>query len=390
MMRRAILVTMLAACTPEAPRVPETPAPVVEPIATTDAAYDDGKLHFYRSYFALEAVGKLARHYDLHYLDVEQSHASAVVVDGRVVITESDYGGLSSPPTAPPPVPAALDDEAALVEAKLRTTYPKAKRVHVTYSGEFREVVVSEMMVTTETTVLTKLAGWHARHVWRANADLTHVEGPAPGKWAFSGIGVIDVPTGSARIDATTPAELEQRALATARDVIAKKPVPSFDSILRAPHDPTPPDTFDGKVTLDLHVAGQSVPLVLHPRETLNGGNATAAAQISVRGVRISITATMTPFGPLTGPMRKSFAENGEQKESTITVHVDDGRGNTFDRGYPARGRVVVTEHAIALPMGLELPGTSSPSPEYELLHATMPAPVDRIDVSAVLYAQPR
>jgi hypothetical protein len=133
--------------------------------------------------------------------------------------------------------------------------------------------------------------------------------------------------------------------------------------------------------------------LRLRPREAAEKGMALASAEADVAGVHLKVSATMSALSPSKTPVRVTLPYEGRDMEATLTVHVEDGRGNVFDRSYPARGKVVGEAPAVATPAGLELPGTSSPSKEADALRFTWPGngQATQLDVyvSPTLYAAP-
>ena len=353
------------------------PPPVLtQRIVTTNDVVDDGRLHFFRTYYALEEVGRFAHHYDAWYLDVEQSHCHIVVVDGKATVTGSDWGGLSARPAKLEAIPEGQASEAELVERTVERRYPNAKRVQIAYEGAYRRLVISDMHVVTNATMVDKPIGWHGRTILKADESLTRIEGQASGITSH-GYGMIDIAKGSARLAAP------DTALATARDIVAGRPVASFDALLASPHDATLPEGYDQPVSLHVSVFGRhekpdeqvarDLQLPLHPRSAAKDGKTTASTKTDIDGTPIEVTATMTAFAPSANKARKQLAQEGEDMEATLDIALDDGRGNSIHRSYKARGKVVVQGLAIALPSGLELPGTSTPSAEADALKFTWP-----------------
>ena len=196
-----MLGALLAACagTPAPATTPSRP-PVERIVAgSAPASGDDGRLHFFRNYFALEQVGREAAHFTAWWSDIEPSHCEATVIEDQVTLTGCMFGGMSVPPKSIPEVPDERKGEQTLVERAVKQKNPNASGIQVGYAGSYREVVVSEMILVTSAQMMNAPVGWHGRLRLRANGALTRIEGVAAGM-SQSGYGMIEIPADAARI----------------------------------------------------------------------------------------------------------------------------------------------------------------------------------------------
>jgi len=410
------------------PRRESPPPPSVAIVPARGAG--EATLHLHRSYFALEHVGVAAHHFTVFYHHIEQCHCEASVVGNDVYLHGCGSGGLSVPPKRMPPVPSAMGPRAELVQSAIIDREPDATNLQTMYHGSYREIVVSEMIpISSGTPFEGHLAGWHGRVRLRADVGLTQVQGTAAG-FSSSGFGLIDIPGGAARVElALAPADdgqhfvtdrlmhgdpraaagnekaLLDAALAVARKVAAGEAVAAIAPLLSAPVDASVPAAYDQPVQLRVTLYGRVVSgeqahlellVPLPPRAAIRDGTASATREGDVGGLHVRLTATLGRFGPSRQPSKQSanFKNVGEDMEAPLSLRLEDGRGNVYERSLPARGKVRATGEAVALPTGLELPGTSSPSKQADALRTTWPghAAIRSFDVyvDPVLYASPR
>lgn len=415
------------------PAVP-TVAIVEDPAAT---AGGDGKLHFHRNAFALERVDVAAHHFTIWYHHIEPCHCEASVIGDRAYLSGCMWGGMSVPPAKVPPIPSEVEPLVELVEEALHDYEPDASSTKLAYHGHYRTIVVSEMIPIARGAPFngTELSGWHGRVVLRADPTLSRIEGGGAGL-STTGFGLVDIPPGAARITFELPANEDGMVLLSARlmsDGVARatgstkalldasldaarkvdrgERVATMRALLKAPIDATLPPAYDPSVSLRVTLYARARPgheqkglelaLQLHPRAAVKDGESIATTEGDIAGLHVRATAKLGAFAPspATSAQSKPFGEGaGKDVEAPLTVRIDDGRGNVFERTFPARGKLLVDGEgdalAAALPVGLELPGTSAPSKEHDALHVAWPgtpiaSSVD-VYVDPVLFASPR
>lgn len=402
---------------------PPKPTPAPSPIARAPVPDANG-LHLYRNYFAIERVGPAASHFTAWWTDVEPSHCDATVEGSSVVLSGCMFGGLSVAPKEIPPVPEAHVEEKNRVEAAVRAKNPNASGLKIGFRGRYRELVVSELIVVTGARMMGKPVGWHARAVLRADDALTRVDGLGAGM-SQSSYGMIDVPNDAARVRFTLPAEgdgqrlvlghaiqeqggpleavphvreLLERVLATARELDARPPASTMGDLFDSPLVATLHESYDQPVYLGVQIYARhanfaeqrqrTLVVPLHPRQAATEGSTTRSAEAEIDGMRVKLTATMTRLEPAKAPLPKTPLEmEGEDMEATVTVRLEDDRGNRVERSFPARGKVVGKAPVLATPAGLVMPGGQSPSKEADALRATWPG--NGRATSFDLYIQP-
>lgn len=222
----ASLVAALTACAPSRPRPPQHPRN--EPIVLDNATTPE-RLELNHPYYVLVGVWRIGRVYEITFPEAPAVRRDVLVVDGIVRTS----GRWTMSPDLSTPVPPSLEQESAHVEQTLRTTYRTSKRMSVRYRGEYRRMVIQEIIVRRADPVPV---GTIDMYELLANAELTRVEGLIESySGGYDGPIAKFTAGGGARIDDAGPSDLYERALAVARDVVAHKPVPGLDALLRAP-----------------------------------------------------------------------------------------------------------------------------------------------------------
>jgi hypothetical protein len=120
----------------------------------------------------------------------------------------------------------------------------------------------------------------------------------------------------------------------------------------------------DGPGSNDLDLVA---PLDLH--DAVFGAGASADATLDLGQIRYTLHATLTP----SSPRSPTSARTTDAYAGTLVVHVEDDRGHAWQHAYPASGRVELEGEAVVAPYGLQIPGASGPSPEYEARHGRLP-----------------
>jgi hypothetical protein len=204
----------------------------------------------------------------------------------------------------------------------------------------------------------------------------------------MAGIGTIDTPSSSARVDISLPSELDgqvlltnrllrartldsfagpgpehdllERALAVARDIASGRRVPTMGPVLSGPVDHALPEGYDVPVIVTLSVlalTGQpgptppitlSVPLPL--RDAVRPDReARGSVEGHVAGVRVRASATLGAMDEIAPePGTKPPAEPWRRVQLALAVHLEDSRGSVVDRRYVVRGNVFVDGLAAA------------------------------------------
>ncbi|HVH43810.1 MAG TPA: hypothetical protein VM925_15765 [Labilithrix sp.] len=400
----ALCAVAIAACSGEHPpsSVP-TGSPPVQLMASEEAALkDDGQLHVYRNYFALEHVGPEAHHFTAWWVDVEPRHCEVTVQGSDVSFDGCGAGGMSIAPRNSAAIPSSVSAEAKLVEAAVHAKTPNAS-IRLAYHGVYRELVLSEMFLVTNARMMGKPVGWHARIRLRADHSLTRIEGVGAGT-SGSRYGMIDTPADAARVDFVLPPSedgqrlatstlfasasggdvspmdrtLVDRVLAVARDIASGKRGSTIGALYASPFDGSVPATYEQRLALGIRIYARhqnfaeqkyaGLVLTLHPRRAALEGKTVATSDVEIDGIHVKASATMFRFAPSTLPIPSRLELEGRDMETTISLHVEDDRGNVFTRVYTARGRVVGEGPALATPAGLQLPGGSSASKEHDAL----------------------
>jgi hypothetical protein len=141
------------------------------------------------------------------------------------------------------------------------------------------------------------------------------------------------------------------------------------------------------------------VEVLLYPRRkgVIGSGNVTLAARLSLHDATFGkgsegeattsigerqyrLHAALAPREPR--PPEPSYRK--DEYAGTLSLRVEDDLGNHWERGYAASGAIGLEADRVAAPYGLEIPGKSSPSKEWDARYGTLPGwgPYSVIDVA--------
>jgi hypothetical protein len=142
----------------------------------------------FRNYISIERVSKMAHHFTVFFVNVEQGNCEVSVLPGppphTVAITRCTVGGFTEPPDQLPPIPADLAPAAAAALSAVCTSQPGNRQQVAMYDGSYRELRVHEAVPYTG----NGRAGVDTRVDLKATEGLDQITGP--GSW-LSGWGAL-------------------------------------------------------------------------------------------------------------------------------------------------------------------------------------------------------
>jgi hypothetical protein len=360
---------------------------------------DLSDVRLFRNYVGVTHVGPYGHYFAVSYHHVERNGArvrAELDANGplRMYVDGSWWGGLAGvvKPKQPPPELAPL---ASALNKELRRRCPAGRSWSVAYDSSYRLIDVIDFVAHDIGGGGNRAhgGGWVSHSRLRTDRDLTRILGVAE---TWSGFGSIEAPGGTQWVardagpmvpgrPAAGPigggGEFDQVLLAAARRVtsgappaaIAELPVPAPDALL--------PPGFRSRVNVVVTIRdrGQGRPgdrngpakqrLSLDLRSAVFGPAAEARVSTYVAGTHVEISARLTPHTVRTP--RPTLVR--EPYRGTLTLHIEDQDGNQWQRDYPATGPILLQGDQVAAPTGFELPGSSSPSKEYDALSGSLP-----------------
>ena len=345
------------------------------------------------NYVAVTGVGPYGHHFRVTYQDEEPAlHHVRVERDatGKLHVREEAawWGGVGALPgrAVPPPPPGEAAELARALAQELPRRCRTGKDWNVEYGGRYREVHVAEF-IAHDLRAGDRRAGWAATRTIKVDQALTSLVGTDAR--STSAFGVIEVPADARWVVIDRPLEREgsglvterldaggtitQRTLQAARALASGAPTPALDAVGPPARAPLLPPGYRSRVVATVHVhggrqgerwvpGGQNVRLPLDLRDAVFGPRATAVGEATLLTTRIKVRAMLTPDA-----VRRPARERAESRyQGTLTVQVDDGEGHSWSRDYRATGALMLEGRGIAAPTGFNIPGASSPSPEWE------------------------
>lgn len=345
----------------------------------------------FHSYLAVTNVGPVAHHFQVWFRQVEPVTMRIRALrdeSGKLhLIEESGYwGGMGVPPDAPPqPPPPEVAELAKAVETELGARCKSATGFRVEHLGFYRTVDAVEFIAHDLRTGPSRW-GWKASATLIADPRLTTLNGSAE---RLSGWSLLELPQEAQWIpaplppaqdgqrlalaeDAPTP-PLATRILEAARQLEAHAPSPRLADLVPA-DAPLLPASYVPLVVAKVAFSGRPnaggrsnttearIPLDL--RDAVFGAQATGEVEVPLCKRRIKVRATLTSAAPRT----LAPALTTERFAGTLTLNIQDDRGQLWGRLYPAKGELYLQGNQVVAPSGLELPGSSSPSKEHDAL----------------------
>jgi hypothetical protein len=104
-------------------------------------------------------------------------------------------------------------------------------------------------------------------------------------------------------------------------------------------------------------------------RDAVFGPRATGERETFWGSRRVKLRATLEP-DQVRSPTQKRVTE---VYRGTLTIHVEDEQGHTWERAYPAHGEIELQGTDVAAPAGLEIPGSTGPSKEWDARNGELP-----------------
>jgi hypothetical protein len=309
---------------------------------------------------------------------------------GRVdVILESWSTGID--PAAPPPVPFISPEVATLmqeVEKAILARCQTAPDLKIQYTGLYRTVTVREFISLSMDDSNMRGYGWVTTAQVAMDERLTRIVGEIEHEDQLGG--EIEVPADAQwlalplqddvklLLGGAGTQKLSQPLAEAAQRYDAKAPGPSLASLVPADAPMLPPG-FVPRVVLQLvyhklvpdrRASSEHLIVPLDLRDAVFGKGAATEVTLNVAQFSYKVRATLVPTVPLAPtPGRKSTGYAG-----TLTVHINDDRGNAWHHAYPATGKIDHEGDTVIAPYGLDIPRGLTPSPEAEALHANFPA----------------
>lgn len=350
----------------------------------------------FRNYLAVTEVGPAGHHFTVWFHHIEpnvyrvraERDATGTL---RLHFESGAFGGIGAPPERTPP-PAEVAELARAVEAELRNSCRSGTDWVIAYDGAYREVHVAEF-IAHDLRTGTWRSGWSATQTLRADAALTRLVGPAVE--SMSGFGRIEVPAAAHWVSIDRPIErdgrvllsgqldaggkLTERVLEIARHLDAGLPTATLEAVGPAASAELVSRDYVSRVVAVVRFfgvrrrerwerGGQELRLPLDLRDAVFGEQAVATGETTVGQIRLAARATLAPAVAATpSPVRTEQRYRG-----TLTVHLEDGEGHSWDRSYSPSGSIIVEGRDVVAPAGLVLPGASAPSPEADALKGNL------------------
>lgn len=347
----------------------------------------------FRNYIAVTRVEPASHHFTLWYSYIEPNmlrvRASRDAAGHLIIEPEGGYwGGLGGAPREIPPVPPEVADLARDVMDELRARCPSSGGWKIAYGGLNRTVTAQELIAHDVDGRGTRRSGWNATVQVSMDEQLTRIVGEVEEQ---SGFGLVEIPADAQWL--TLPSLNEQRLLLggartqelssliaeAAQRYVSKTPGPALASLVPADAPLLPPG-FVSRVAAKVSLYGRApqssgsinldliAPLDL--RDAVFGKGAVADAAVDLGRIHYKLHAALVPTEPRAAtPGRTSARYTG-----SLQLHIEDDHGHTWDHTYPASGPIELEGDAVVAPTGLEIPGASSPSPEYDARHAQLPS----------------
>lgn len=352
----------------------------------------------YRNYLAVTGVEPVGEHFTVWY-PLGMVRLRVVRRGGGELAFELEtgmWGGVDPGPSSAPAIPARAAPLAKALETALREHCSSTPYWKIAYAGRSRTVAVDELIAVDATRRGTRLGGWFARYKVAMDESLHRVLGTVD---YTHGAGVIEVrrtaqwlarpPGNGTRLALVSqgPERLAAQIADAAQRYVAGVPGPALAALVPA-DAPLLPAGYVARVVARVRLIARhptvtdpsvqlAAPIALHDAVFGRGAGGDAEAVLADR--RYRLRATLTPAAPraaMPGLRRGEF-------RGTLTLHITDDQGGAWGRAYPAHGALDLEGDAVVAPYGVEIPGASSPSPEWDRRHGALPGfgPYRSIDI---------
>jgi len=347
----------------------------------------------FRSYVAVTAVEAPGHHFDVWFRHIEPVFIRLRAwrdAGGKVDIEPESgwFGGMAGPSPGQRPLPPAVSALALDLQQELKRVCRSGRDWEVHYAGQYRAVEVQEFRLHDVNGAGSERIGWYVRSTLAMDDRLRVVEHVVEGESVF---GIIRVPAGAqwlTLLPSSGPEllligdgakRLTDQIAAAAQGYASKMPAPELTSLV-PPGAPMLPPGYVSRVHARMSISGRRQPsspvngieldVPLDVRDAVFGAGATGTASAALGPLRYTLRATLSPAAARAPSPTRQI----EQYAGTLTLHLDDGAGNSWERAYAASGELALEGDAAVAPYGLLLPGQSAPSPEYDALRAEIPA----------------